>query len=524
MKLSMSRFIFFTAFLSIFVTHTFAQPTLSVNLEVSQIPQDGIFFGQVSLVSLKNKIQSEGNRFDAVFRDGKKTYPAQIVLEPHFDENHQAMLLISAPSKQQLKGVLELTPAPQPIVSKDDIAVASTKGATWEFSAERGIFPTKLQMTDSETLYTKYTWEDRLHSKKLSSYRLYRKGNGTLQLLSDGPVATIIRGQAHYLGTEVAEPPELGELPKATYDWYFFKNSPLVYVDLHQSASTGFLWDGTHFMEWNFKEKYFSGFLSNGMKAPRPLVDNNERTPSTTGWAALTSDKDAVAMIRDGVTIYDGVSGFGNYIRPREPSVNQVWDGNQRRLSAWLWASTYSSTSQLSSELNRASKIVSSRFAESNAKVVPNDNDLNISSLLSSAQAKDVASASWVRELVHYQGITEIPATWQFAKSGDLGIVLDVQESGAELVSLFDLKTNRELTDASAAPLFSVEMFSPSEGGVIALDASRRWGNVKFENSSTGLSLLFDDSEDVEGVSVEINALANNEDSSWTWSITIGNK
>jgi len=514
----MSRSIFFFIYFLAFVVtgNAFAQSRTEINLAIHHVPKDGLVFSQISLAALKGQI-NKAESFRASFHANGKSYGAQLILRPSFGvDNYDAMVLISVPNGQQLTGTLELEPHAKTAIT--NLYTVSTSAAAWKFDPQQtGIFPAQVTFSASGKTYIKYRWEDRLYDAALGGFNLVNDKTGALQIISDGPIATVIRGAAHYADQKNQAAP--GN-PEAVYDWYFFKNSPLVFVDAMQSASAPFQWDQSHFMEWNFHEKYFSGYLGNDEQKIIPLTDS-KTSKTFPEWTALLSDHDAIAYAGDQATIYDGVSGFGNYIRSANPSPSMDWNGAPRRLTAWLWVSDFNTSAQLSTALDNAAAAVSARFAESDVSV-RNDQKIAINSLQMPASLfSSMQDKTWVQSLLQRKmSSKKIPPTWHFMKSGNLGLALDIRNDGVRLISLYDLQKQQELSADAAAPLFEVSLFDPAQQKNIVLDATRNWKNVTFQKSPNGFMLIFHQN----AASITVTASALTKDSAWSWTINIDNK
>jgi len=520
-RLSMT---FTIALLFILMRSALAQSGIEINLAIHHIPRDGLIFSQISLGSVSDQIKGANfSAYKASFRANGKSYAAQLIPSPSFGvDNYNAMLLIAAPGERQLTGALELERREKTAITNS--YTVSTKSAAWKFvPRQTSIFPSQIIVTASGKTYTKYNWEDRLYDSALGGFNLADDKTGTINVISDGSIATVIRGTAHYVNPK--NQPATGN-PIAIYDWYFFKNSPLIFVDAVQSAPTPFQWDQSHFMEWNFKEKYFSGYIGKDEQKITPLTDG--KTAKTfPEWAALLSDHDAIAYVGDKATIYDGVSGFGNYIRSANPSPSQDWNGAPRRLTAWLWVADFDSSTQLSTTLDEASKTVSSRFAESNVSII-NTQKIAIedqempSSLSNSAQDKN-----WIQSLLQRQVASEkvsIPSTWHFMKSGNLGLALDIRNGGVQLISLYDLQKQQELSADAAAPIFEVQLFDPVQKKNVLLNATKNWKDISFHKTPDGFTLVFQQDATNNPINITVTASALTKDSAWSWAINIGNK
>lgn len=511
----MARLYFAVALSLLLMGNAFAQAKLTVDLKVIRLPEDGLVFRQISIGSLKDVLKDKDiSDFTVSFHAKGKSFDAQLIPDPSFGVNNfNAMVLISAPGQQQLAGTLELTPVSHSEKSAiKDSYIVSTSTSQWKFSPQQtSIFPSQLTVLATGNTYTNYVWGDRVFDPTLGGFDLAKDKHATLTVLSDGPIATVIRGKAQYVNSSQASAP--GN-PQATYDWYFFKQSPLVYVDARQSASSAQMWRELHFMEWNFHQKYFSNYLNQQKPEELPLTSSKQAVRSD-GWAALLADHDAIAYFGGKSTMYDGVNDYGNYIRS---DVSQFWDGTAIRSTAWLWTGDFHFSAQLSEELNKVSSTENARFAQSDIEVAAPVLSIANSQTLSSQDQQWMQSAMQREVSLGKIAVTpsqkvKIPATWQISKSGDLGMILDVRNDGVQLISLYDLKQQKELSADQSAPLFDVTLLDPAQSKSTSLEATSDWKSVSFQKTNDGFQLVFHQNETVHPLIVTVTAVALSIDS-----------
>jgi len=506
-----------------------AQTKIEIPLRISHIPKDGLIFAQVPLGNFKNTWKNASlTNYRTQFRANNKTFETQLIPRPGFGEsNYFAMLLIDAPGQQQLTGTLELTPATvhQEKVLADSYTV-STSAARWTFTPQKtSIFPSQVTITGSGTSYSGYSWDDRVYSKTLQSFQLANDKSAELRIISDGPIATILRGKAQYFNSSQKKAP--GD-PQAIYDWYFFKDSPLVFLDAVESEpSPSYAWDQLHSFEWNFKKKYFSGYMGDESETPKPLTDNKS-TYVFSKWGAFVSQHDAIAYVGGAARLYDGDNSFGKYIRPNAPAPWKYnWNGESRRMTQWLWVSDFTTSAQLSATLNKVANAAAGRIAESNVSVIYNQKISAADFKTPPSLSGSANDANWFGSIVKRKlllGKTLQPASWHFVKSGNLGLTLDITNAGVRLVSLYDLQKQQELAADTSSPLFILQLFNPQDKKYLSIDAETGWKSTFMQKTPDGFSLTF--KRDVQGkpIAVTVNAIAAANDSAWEWTIDIDNK
>ena len=515
--------------ISVMATGAWAQTKIEVPLRVSHIPGDGLIFAQVPLGSFKNAWKNRPlTEYTAQFRANNQTFKTQLIPRPGFGEdNFFAMLLIAAPGQKQLTGTLELTPVATPQAKAiTDSYTVSTSAARWTFTPQKNsIFPSQVTIAASGASFNGYVWDDRVFSKTLQSFHLTKDKSAALRLVSDGLIATVIRGKAQYFNANQKLAP--GD-PQAIYDWYFFKDSPLVFLDAEESEpSPSYTWDQLHSFEWNFKKKYFSHYIGDASASPKPLTDA-KGTYVFSKWGAFISGQEAVAYVGGAARLYDGDSSFGKYIRPNAPSPWKYnWNGEARRMTQWLWVSDFTSPGQLSTTLMKVADAAAGRIAESNVSVI-NDQKLSATDFkVPSSLSGNAADVDWFQSIVkRYLALGQNPqtATWHFVKSGNLGLALDVTKEGIRLISLYDLQKQQELAADTSSPLFVIQLFHPQQKKYFSLDAESGWKSTFFQKTAAGFALTF--KREIQGspLAITVTADAAAGDSAWKWSIDIDNK
>jgi len=184
-----------------------------------------------------------------------------------------------------------------------------------------GGLPSRIAFAGSGKVFDTFDWNDRLHDPTLGSYRLDKGKQASIEVVSTGPLCTVVRVNGRYARPDGKEP---ASQPEATYDWFYFHEVPLVYVrtDVRQSQPTP--WKELHFLELRYPDESFRSWAG-GSPPQTGTFTATKKSHSFGDWAMLREGANAIAMLRAGrMLLYDGRGGHGAYLHAHG---NQAWAG-----------------------------------------------------------------------------------------------------------------------------------------------------------------------------------------------------
>ena len=260
----------------------------------------------------------------------------------------------SPASRNALAGALRTVRTPHLTVTHDPARFAG--------------LPSRIEILQSaKTISDKnYRWDDRLHSRELGGRRLTARGTGILPvrptgvppvvqdrdgpathgrdahatppvtLLSDGPLAVVVRVLAQYADAKPGSAPEA----TAVYDWFYFRDRPLVLVRVRTEKLNDRDWDEHHFLELTFSDKSFPRWAG-GQPLQQAEFSGTNKGTTLPHWGALIDGRSAIALLRGGRPIvYDGLGGHGCYLLAHGEKAWAGWKadhGRSRAFDAWYW-------------------------------------------------------------------------------------------------------------------------------------------------------------------------------------------
>ncbi|MCX6358181.1 MAG: hypothetical protein NT029_00065, partial [Armatimonadetes bacterium] len=151
----------------------------------------------------------------------------------------------------------------------------------------------------------KFTWNDRVYTAALGGWNLRFDPTPRAEVVSAGPVCTVVRVSARYC-REDGTPAPGGA--RAVYDWYYFRERPLCWVNAEVRQDGGQRWDELHFLEFNFADRRFTDWCG-GNPRQSGAITGSAKGFTVAGWGAVRAGKSGVALIGPDVRVYDGAGG-----------------------------------------------------------------------------------------------------------------------------------------------------------------------------------------------------------------------
>jgi hypothetical protein len=509
-----------------FVHKTIAKPALVVTIE--NPPAHGRVIEKIDLAALGTPV-----RTPQVYIAGK---PVEAQFVPEAVGATRGALVLELPPALVRSGKLKLrVQSGAPLVGASSVKAAYSFANPFykmELDPTRGAgFPSKIVFVKSGREFSGFKWNDRLYDTARGSFALHDDKNATLEVVSDGPLCTVLRSRARYTNPAGQYAPSE---PAATYDWYLWKKAPLVYVEAKFDQKTAVTWEQQHFLELHNDGKVFTRYV--GDKTPQgETFKYNKTSQYFDQWGALlegpAEKQDAIGMLGGASFAYDGDPEYSSYLHYAQPNPwHAGWAGTTRSMNAWLWIGgdkPLQTMPQITSQFQSRSKLTSmtleleTQILALRTGATKQTEKERAQSLWRAALAERAARLQQGNEAALYaRGSLPTGVTLHWA--GKLGLALRQLKSGVKLESVFDAKTGRELLGEEQLPLWEAE-FKNSKEGTRKSDAAAGWNAVAVENVAGGLRLRWSAPAEasLSGASVVAQATADAKNSAWKWDFKI---
>jgi hypothetical protein len=201
-----------------------------------------------------------------------------------------------------------------PLSVEDDgtRVTAATTGLTVTFDRSLGGFPTRV--SDGVRDLTAFTWNDRIYKSERSDTEgllmLTRAPADATEIIARGPLRFAWRTTATYRNS-AGQPATSGAL--AHYTFEVFAGVPLVAISAAIEQRAAVAWDELHVGELHFSDREFDRWLIGTPPAADALTDSM-RYVSGSDFAAFTRARTVLGVLSSAVSIYDGLTGYGEYL------------------------------------------------------------------------------------------------------------------------------------------------------------------------------------------------------------------
>ena len=355
-----------------------------------------------------------------------------------------------------------------------------------------GGLPNLFRFLQTGKQFTAFDWNDRVHDEQQGGFLLRHDQQAVPRVVSAGPACQVVRTTAAYLRPDGTAP---DSHPRATYDWYYFPDLPVLFVTASIYQDAPHAWREVHFLELNYPGTDFTHWMT-GEPEQRGDLTGQASSQRATQWAAVTDGQNAIAMLRCGsAIIYDGRGGYGTYLHADGDRAWQPWNDLQQSRSAWLWLG---SSDGLAATLNTWSTqlpretvgvvsplavheaIAAARreaIAGTDANALPLRRQTNWASQLEAAGQFDAA-------LTVLRGTP--PDNWHTLDAGQLSLTVQQNATGIRLMSLLDVQTLHEHLPLNPAPLFALTLESTEGGTAVTLNAEQGWQQVTIDRPVPG--------------------------------------
>ncbi|MDW8029091.1 MAG: hypothetical protein RMK94_11935, partial [Armatimonadota bacterium] len=287
--------------------------------------------------------------------------------------------------------------------------------------------------------FATFVWNDRVYHRNLGGFHLRNDKSPQVQTVSDGEIVTVVRVKAKYCQAEGKQPESQ---PEAVYDWFYFRNLPLIFVTTKVRQRKPFVWNELHFLELNFPDESF-GEWAGGEPTRKGKFEASQKSFGFSDWGAIIDGRNCIAVLRSGQALFhDGRGGYGTYLHAHGDSAWQEWQSTERNFSAWLLVGSF----------DDPIAIVRSMLHQlpTDAKVVVTLPEVR--SAIAKAKGKLPAWHLALAEKLEGQGRFEealqfakgkVPVNWLLLTAGNLDITFERTLDGIRLQSLFDLASVR---------------------------------------------------------------------------------
>jgi len=450
----------------------------------------------------------------ASLQDGRSV-PVQFVPD---DENRsvKGTLLIRLPKGGNWQ--LQLTYEPsKPSEQKRWDGTVTTSNFTVTHDVNRmGGLPSHIAFPATGKVFDTFVWNDRAHHRELGSFHLRNDRKPQVRLASDGEIATVVRVRARYCQPDGKQPTSQ---PEAVYDWFYFRNLPLIFVTATVKQREPFLWHELHFLELNFPDESFRQWAG-GEPLREGKFEASQKSFGFPDWGALIDGGNVIAVLRSGQALFhDGRGGYGTYLHAHGDAAWQDWQTTERKFSAWLLVGAFDDPiAQIRSLLHQLpmdAKVIVT-LPEVRSKIVGAHG--NVPAWFLTIAEKLEAQGRFDEAVKFARGKT--PVNWMLEVAGDLGIALERTEDGIKLQSLFDRKTNRELLAEQTLPLFAIALRHLPTKREVQLDADSGWQKVEWQKIGNSILLRWQRPKEI-GANITVNMQASLARNAVHWSLAV---
>ncbi len=518
-----------------------AQNPLAIVM-VRDAPKHGVVMAKVDLsqiLQLSKIVEFNPTNLRASLPKGRFV-PIQFVPE---DERHpvKGTLLMQLPSggDWQIRLTYELS---KPSAQKQWDGTIKTSHYTVKHDITRmGGFPSEIQFPKTGKVFATFVWNDRVHHRDLGSFHLRNDKEPQVQVVSDGEIATVVRVKAKYCQSDGKQP---ASQPEAVYDWFYFRNLPLIFVTAKVRQREPFAWNELHFLELNFPDESFREWAG-GEPLRQGKFEASQKSFGFPDWGALIDGRNVIAVLRSGQALFhDGRGGYGTYLHAHGDSAWVEWRDREQQFSGWLLVGSFDEPIP---------------FVRSMLYQLPTDAKAIVT--LSEVRNAIVKAKGWHRALaekLEAQGRFnealqfakgKIPNNWLIATAGDLGIAFERTADGIRLQSLFDLASVRskprsdsgvasvkdgtslrsvlnyerggELLAEQTLPLFTITLRHLPAKREIQLHADSGWQKVEWRKIGDSISLRWQRPKEIGAdVIVDLRAVFVVDEIAWSLSVT----
>jgi len=410
-----------------------------------------------------------------------------------------------------------------------DGVVATNSFRTGHNSAKMGGLPGRFDFVESGKVFESFRWNDRVYDPETGSFNLSNDPQPVIQRVSTGPLATVVRVRSRYMQSGGKHP---DSMPKATYDWIYLNDLPLIRVTATASQQPNKPWNEAHFLELNFPGDDFPEWAG-GEPLGQGEFTGKTRSYHFNQWGALVDGSDAIAMLDCGQALFYDHRG-GSYLHADGSRAWQAWPEPTRRWSAWLWIGTADNVVEAirsvatglpsKASVKVAVASVDAKIAAAKRRWLQQKPPDRQRTWWHAAGAAQLADSGRFRQAIEAtQGKT--PDDWTVLNAGNLGMILEQGDGGIRLLSLFDTSADCQLSSPRSEPLFEFTLRDVQTKEEVRLTADTGWREVRVVpgEANRGVELRWKMPMDKRFGALEVTAqaLADTATNSIAWKLSV---
>ncbi len=503
-------------------------------LQVRDVPQHGLIVSHVDLTGAARwcKTGDVATQNLRAIDANDREVPLQFVPDPNFHpaERIAGTIVLKLPANSDGRLRLALD-AKQKATIPFDGTVRTENCEVVHRTDQLGGFPSKIAFAESDKVFDSLRWHDRIHHGEQGGYRLIDDKAAHVERVSTGPLCTVVRVSGQFMrGTD-----QPASKPSAIYQWYYFHDTPLVYVTALQTQQEEFAWKEWHFLELIYPDNSFTTWTGAAPEAQGDVAGSGKST-SFSDWAALLDGRNAVGMLRSGrLLIHDGQGAYGTYLHAHGTLAWEGFAGTERELAAWLWigcdddpaTAIRKATEALPTDAHVMVTVssVCERLAEAQKSLDDLDEKLARRTWWQLAAAKQLeAQGRYEAAIAATEG--RLPEQWVSLTAGDLALSFERTDGGLSMLQLADLAKQQQLLATKPLPLFQTTLRNAETKEEIQLAADAGWSEFEAKTGDNDLTILqWKNPIDkrLDGMAIRTTALPNADFHRFTWDLQIEN-
>jgi len=458
-----------------------------VLLLVDEAPADGLLVARVDLTGAARwcKVDSVApGGIRALTVPDDQAVPFQFVPRADYDPQKRltGTVILRLPEGSDGRLKLEFGPAEDAPAEPWDGSLTTPAFVVKHDAEKLGGLPSSITFSNTGKVFEGFRWNDRVYDREKGWFGLANDPQPSVELVSRGPLCTVVRVRARYMKSPGEAPPSK---PEAVYDWHYFHDQPLVFVCAAMSQQEPCAWPEHHFLELNYPREAFPRWAGGEpLKQGEFTVTN--KSFGFPQWGALVHRENAIAMFDCGQALFYDAGG-GTYLHAHGNAAWAGWHDTKRRLSAWLWigsdASPVAAIQAAASELPTSARItvtadeVRTRIQAARKELEPLEGRDRAQAWWRAFGAAQLEAEGRLEEAAQ-TAAGQMPASWSVLTGGELGMILDRTAHGMHLVSLSDVRTGRQLLGPEPLPLFTLTLRNAETKEEVRLDADAAWNEV----------------------------------------------
>lgn len=391
--------------------------------------------------------------------------------------NGEGTLLLRLPRGGEASVVLEAGPAPASAAKPWDGTITTADCVVTHVQGRMGAFPSRVVFRGSKKEFEPARWNDRVYHREKGSYGLADDPEARAELVADGPLAAVVRTRGRYVRGGQAAPGG----PRAVYDWFYFKDRPLVLVRGWMTQAGQAQWHEHHFLELQFAARGFPRWAG-GEPPAGGRFEEKDRSFGYPEWGAVSEGRDGIGMFAVGrVLFHDPRGGQATYLQAHGDAAWQAWDGSDKELSAWLWLGSADAPAE-------AVRAAARQTPGSGVTVTTREVHRQVAAAAEAARSRPQAwaGAALARRLEAQGRLEEAvravagqaPEAITALTAGDLGLLLEEKDSGLQVLVLTDRVRDTALLAARPLPLFRLTLRRAASGEEVSVTADEGWHEV----------------------------------------------